>query len=402
VSPSDPHGRLRGVTFAKQFPNAEEPIRGLFVAEQVSATAPRVDWRVIAPIPWVPRFLAGVLRKPYVRGDEVVDGVRVYRPRYPVLPRRLLYGTVAPAVAASARACFRRIVAEHRPQFVHAHALYPSAAAARRLAAEHGLPLVVSIHGSDLYTNASHPNARGELLRVVESASTIVCVSRALARDAQALLGAAPELLTVIPDTYDEGRFTFVERAPNAGPCRLVATGALVPVKGHAVLIDAVARLADLGHDVTLKIVGAGPLEGALRQQALDAGVGDKVTLTGRLAPEALVEALAAADLFVMPSLREGFGVALVEALATGLPAVATRSGGPEDVVGEPEGVLVEPGDADALARGIAEAIDRLDSFDREGISASVRGRFGRERVARALVEVYEKAVATREEGGRS
>jgi teichuronic acid biosynthesis glycosyltransferase TuaC len=396
VSEPQPRGGLRGVTFAKQFPNAAEPLRGLFVAEQVEATASEVDWRVIAPVPWAPSWLAGLLDKPFVRGGDVRNGVPVEHPRYPVLPRRLLYGTVAPAVAACSAAVFGRIVAEHRPSFVHAHALYPSAAAARRLAQRNGLPYVVSIHGSDLYTNLEHPAARRELLAAAAGAARVICVSESLARDARELLALPDGRVTVIPDTYDERRFAFAGRESHDGPVRLITVGRLVDVKGHDLLLESVAALVREGVDLSLELVGAGPNEPKLRARATAAGIGDRVRFSGALAPDAVREALSRADLFVLSSRREGFGVALVEALATGLPAVATRCGGPADIIGGGDGVLVGAGDAAELAAGIRDAVRRMGEFDRAAIAAGVKERFGSRRIAERLVAVYRDAVATR------
>ncbi len=394
MSDSGPRDRLRGITFAKQFPNAAEPLRGLFVAEQVAATAAHVEWNVIAPAPWAPRWLATALRKPYVRGDEARDGVPVHHPTYPVLPRRLLYGTVASAMAAAARPAFEDVVTRLRPHFVHAHALYPSAAAARRLAAEHALPLVVTVHGSDLYTNLAHGGARRELSAAIAAAAHIVCVSRGLERDLRSLESVDDSRITVVPDTYDEALFSFVDRPAHSGPPRLIATGRLVDVKDHAILIDAVATLKADGVDVSLVIVGDGPLRAALTSRAMDAGVADVVRFAGGLSQSDLQRELAAADLFVLPSKREGFGVAVVEALATGLPAVVTRSGGPEDVVREEDGITVAPRDRAALAAGVRAALDRTDSFDRVRIARDARDRFGRRSVGDRLVDIYREVAA--------
>jgi len=119
------------------------------------------------------------------------------------------------------------------------------------------------------------------------------------------------------------------------------------------------------------------------------ADLADRVRFAGALPPDALLEALRRADLYVSPSRREGFGVALVEALATGLPAVATACGGPEDIVRESDGVLVAPDDPSALADGIAGALSRVAGFDRRGIASGALERFGRAPVAARLVETY-------------
>jgi teichuronic acid biosynthesis glycosyltransferase TuaC len=388
-----PADRLRGITFAKQFPNAAEPLRGGFVAEQVRATSPLVAWTVIAPAPWAPRWLASVLHKPHVVGDEVREGVKVLHPRYAVLPRRLLYGTVASSMEAASRAAFAAVVREAGPQFVHAHALYPSGAAAARLSTAAGLPYVVSIHGSDLYTNLSHRAARDRIESAASGASRVICVSERLAVDAVRELALDPERVVVIPDTYHDDVFRHVDRAPHSGAARLVSVGRLVDVKGFEVLIDAMAALRASGIDATLVIVGGGPLSHSLAARAEAAGVARAVCLAGPLPPARVAERLAAADLYVQPSRREGFGVALVEAMATGLPSVATRSGGPDGIVGEADGILVAPGDAEALAAGLRRAIERLGSFDRAGIAARTAERFGHSQVADRLVSVYREVV---------
>jgi len=394
MRPTASSERLAGVTFAKQFPNPAEPLRGVFVAEQIRATCADVDWRIIAPVPWAPSWLARMLGKPYVRGGSRFEGIPVARPRYPVLPKRLFYATVAPAMAWSSRAAFATARAEGA-RFVHAHALYPSAAAARRLTATSGVPLIVSVHGSDLYTNLERPSWAAEVRAAIASAAAIVCVSPSLARDVVALAGADPLRVTVIPDTYDDTRFVYGERSPAAGRSpRLVSVGRLVPVKGHDVLVRAFGSAVRAGLDANLEIIGDGPERARLEAIVVEQGLVERVRFSGALADDALVQALGRADAFVLPSRREGFGVALVEALATGLPALATRSGGPEDIVGPGDGLLVPPGDETALAEGLAALGRSLDTYDRLAIATRAAERFSSASVGQYLVSVYRAVLA--------
>ncbi len=386
--------RLAGVIFAKQFPNPAEPLRGVFVAEQVRATRTDVDWRIIAPVPWVPSWLARVLGKPYVHGGGRFEGIPVARPRYPVMPRRLLYATVAPAMAWSSRAPFAKAVAEGA-RFVHAHALYPSAAAARRLAATAGIPLIVTVHGSDLYTNLERPSWAAEVRAALAAAGAIVCVSQSLARDVVALADADPLRVTVIPDTYDATHFMYGERGPAAGrSVRFVSVGRLVPVKGHDVLLRAFGSAVRAGLEADLEIVGDGPEHARLEAIVVEQGLVERVRLSGALADDALVRALERADAFVLPSRREGFGVALVEALATGLPALATRSGGPDGIMGPGDGLLVPPDDDAALADGLLALGRGVDAYDRPAIAVRAAERFSPTSVGERLVSVYRAVLA--------
>ncbi|MGB4594117.1 MAG: glycosyltransferase [Coriobacteriia bacterium] len=391
-----PSQMLRGVAIAKQFPNDAEPFRGSFTLEQLRATVAEVDWQVIAPIPWAPRWLAGALRRPYVTGAPTVDGMPVYRPRYPVLPRRLLYTTVAPAMAFASRGAFTHIVGSHRPQFVHAHGVYPSASAARRLIGSSGTPLVVSVHGSDLRSNLVRPAWAREVRATLSSAAAVVCVSSHLAREVSALGCVDPDRVVVVPNTFDVSRFDYVERAGHDGPTRLVSVGNLVPVKGHDVLLRAFSIAVRGGLDATLELVGGGVESERLKAIAVEEGIVDRVGFSGPLCDADLVAALARADAFVLASRSEGFGVAIVEALATGLPVLATRCGGPEDIVRPRDGLLVDADDVDAFAAGIVELVASLPTRNRGALANDVRERFSPAKVGAGLVSVYRSVVEGR------
>jgi glycosyltransferase involved in cell wall biosynthesis len=230
---------------------------------------------------------------------------------------------------------------------------------------------------------------------VLASAAAIVCVSPSLARDVVALAGADPLRVAVIPDTYDATRFVYAERSPAAGrSLRLVSVGRLVPVKGHDLLVRAFGSAVRAGLDASLEVVGDGPERARLEALVAEQGLAETVRFSGALANEALVSALEQADAFVLPSRREGFGVALVEALATGLPALATRSGGPNDIIEPGDGLLVPPDDEAALAYGLAALGQTLDTYDRPAIASRAVARFSPASVGRRLVAVYRAVLA--------
>lgn len=385
---------IGGVAFAKLYPNPAEPFRGAFVADQVRVTSGPVRWAVVAPVPWVPKRLAALFRKPYVKGDDVVDGVSVYRPRHLVLPKRILYSTVADSMVLSAKRVFGRACREVDARFVHGHDLYPSGAAARRLAESAGLPYVVTVHGLDLYSNLENPRWRREVRATARGAAAVVAVGERLARDAVRLAGADPAKTLVIPNTYDTRAFPFIEREPHGGPVRLLSVGRLSIEKGHDVLLRAFAALLADGADLTLELVGDGPERPGLEGLARELGIAGHVRFLGVLVGTQQREALARADLSVLPSRSEGFGVALIEAMATGLPVVATRSGGPDGIVGPDLGELVEPDDVGALAAGIGRAVERLPHFDRRAIAEHTAARYAPEAVAAQLVRLYREILS--------
>lgn len=400
--------RLGGLVFAKLYPNPAEPFRGRFVADQVHATSSAIHWEVIAPVPLVPRWAAAAAGKPFAAGMRDDDGVWVHYTRYPVLPRRLLYATVPTAMVATSRSAFARAAGAVCARFVHAHELYPSGEAARRLAEKTGLPYVLTVHGSDLYLNLGNPRWKAGVLAAARDASALVCVGSRLAADCVELLGADPARILVVPNTYNVERFLLTEassgcrnsNAENDGasglaePLRLLSVGRLSPEKGHEVLLQAFFKLRAQGMNATLTLVGDGSERIRLTELASSLGLGDRVRFTGVLLDDDLAEAMHAADIFVLPSHSEGFGVVLIEALATGLPVVATRSGGPEDIVDGENGVLVDVGDPSALAAGIADVAARLTDFDAATIAERTAQRYSPAAVGERLVALYREVVA--------
>jgi glycosyltransferase involved in cell wall biosynthesis len=153
----------------------------------------------------------------------------------------------------------------------------------------------------------------------------------------------------------------------------------MVPVKAYDTLIDAFALVVGRAAHVTLQIVGDGPLMGVLREKVQSAGLGSHISFEGAVTdPERL---LASADLFVMSSLSEGLPMAILEAMAAGLPVIATRVGGVPELLTRDTGWLCESGRADSLAAAILEAVDTdLAGIGRAGRQL-VFENFGIERV---------------------
>src|SRR5262249_45650997 len=148
--------------------------------------------------------------------------------------------------------------------------------------------------------------------------------------------------------------------------------------KACDVLLAALARLRD--RSWTLTIAGAGSEETHLR--AIAGPFAERVHFLGRQPPARIPELLAASDVLVLPSLKESFGVVVIEALPAGVPVLATRCGGPEDILTESTGRLVPPADVDALSAGLAWMLDNHRSFSPVALRAYAAERFGFESVA--------------------
>ncbi len=240
-----------------------------------------------------------------------------------------------------------------------------------------GIPYSFTAHGSDLHVD------RTMLATKVVEAAFVVTISQDNRQLIESTVGAgAIGKVEVIHCGIDPATFRPVAR-PDAGPLRIVSVGTLHEVKGQTHLIEACRRLAERGVPFTCRLIGDGPDHDALVALIERHGLADMVTLTGRMTSDAVAAELAASDVLVAPSVptrsgkREGIPVVLMEAMATGLPVLASRlSGIPELVSDEVSGLLVPASDDAALA----DALERL-ARDRE-LRARL-GAAGRETVLR-------------------
>lgn len=191
------------------------------------------------------------------------------------------------------------------------------------------------------------------LWRVFRAADAIQAISHFLARWARAM--GARGSIVVVPNGVALEQFAPKAFAPGAQPV-LITTSRLVRKNGVDTLI---AALAQLPPNSSLQVVGTGPLEPELKEQAARLGVAERVKFIGALPPAAIAGALARADIFVRPSRSEGLGNSFLEAMAAGLPTIGTPVGGIPDFLHDGEtGWLVPPDEPAALAQKIAFVLE--------------------------------------------
>ena len=281
---------------------------------------------------------------------------------------------------------------------IHAHFAYPDGVVAARLGRKLGIPVVITEQAPWRPWLDTDVRARRQAVQAVHDSAAVIAISSAVRNTISHFVGPAREI-DVIPDPVDGAVFDLPPPGSPREETQLLFVGNVRHVKGLDVLIEAVRLLASRGRDLELVVVGEGHYRSnQLQQEQLvreteRLGLSDRITFVGKKSLPALVEYMQRSALLVLPSRAESLGMVLVEALACGTPVVATRCGGPEDIVEEQVGVLVPTEDADALAGGIAQVLDNGAAYDPVSLRAHALARFGAAVVSAKIAEVYKRVL---------
>ncbi len=281
-----------------------------------------------------------------------------------------------------------------RPAVVHAHTAYPDGAAAAYLAARLQAPLVITEHASFVALLLGQPATRAAYLEACRHAARLIAVSRMLADELRQAIPDVADRLVVIPNSVAVDGFRappLAERRPD----ELLFVGYRREIKGLDVLLRAVAMARIQRPAIRLRLIGEPgdrPLESRLQGLAGSLGLTDVVTFEPAAERPTVADAMAQASVFVHASRRETFGIVAAEALASGLPVVATDSGGVSEIVRGgrgPLGEVVPVDDAEAFAAALVDVLDHRASFDPATLRASAVERYAAPSVAAALTRLY-------------
>lgn len=397
-------GRLTVLVLASTYPRWHGDPEPGFVHELVKRLAK--DFRVI-------------VLGPHASGastHEVLDGVEVHRYRY--APQRLetlvndggivtnlrlhrwKFMLVPGFVLAQAWWAWR-LLRREGVDVIHAHWLLPQGllAAMLQFFPRRRVPYVVTSHGADLY--ALRGRVMASLKRfVLGRASTATVVSRAMRQEVERL-GVNVGRVEVLPMGVDLGSRFTPEETPRSQD-EILFVGRLVEKKGLHVLLEAMPEVVKERPDTRLTIVGFGPEEARLREQAQCLGLGSVVRFVGAVSQDALPSFYRRAALFVAPFVqsadgdREGLGLVTIEAIACGCPVVVGDLPETRDIFGDLMSLetSVTPGDSSALAVAILGKLDSPEEASTEALRLreSLLGRFDWERIGERYADILRGA----------
>jgi glycosyltransferase involved in cell wall biosynthesis len=323
-----------------------------------------------------------------------LDGLSVLPVPFLAPPRPISYGGWGYFMAPPLSRALDRLYAEWRFDVLHAHCLAPTGHAAARWIRSRptrGSAFVVSAHGPDMINVPEDSSVgRRACVAAIAVADLVVANSSWAARRCEEIAGRA----LLVRVVYLGADVPPAASASN-GAVRIVTVAHLVARKRHEVVLRALARL-DPGRRPEYLVIGDGPCRSGLERLAAELGVADRVRFLGQLPnPEAVARA-GGCDLFVMPGVEEPFGVAFVEAMAAGLPAIGSRGeGGPEDIAAAGPGmILVEPDDPAGLATVLERLTADRSELARLGAAAreTVAANFTWQRCGIETVAAYQAA----------
>jgi glycosyltransferase involved in cell wall biosynthesis len=372
---------MRVLIVPKWYPWPDRPVFGIFCREQARAIAPEHDVVVLA---------SEAVRSPpfalFSISEAVEDGLRTIRVRY--RRPRVRPAAMGAQLAGMLVALWRLRRAGWRPQLVHAH-VYSAGLPALVLGRLSGAPVVISEHFTGFQRGLITGYDRFTARAAFRGADLVAPVSAELAGHIRAVQPKAR--IRVVENVVDTAVFHPAgDRERSADGGRLLSVGSLSEKKGHADLLHALATLGD-GEPPTLELVGDGELRGELERLAERLGLAGSVRFRGELPQAEVAELMRAADVFVLPSRFENLPCVLLEAMASGVPSVATAVGGiPELLDGAPEaGILCPPSDPEALAAAIARALRARGEVDPGALAERARNRFGSAAIGREWSEIY-------------
>jgi teichuronic acid biosynthesis glycosyltransferase TuaC len=398
---------VKVAVIAEFYPSRRDPVLGIWAHRQaLAARDAGADVRVLVLHRLIPPR-ASLSRGPAAATGELSgrvgeprkqtrDGLEItYVPFISPLRGRSYSNWGAWATPPLALA-LRRLRKTFRFDLLHAHNAVPAGDAVRRVRSDLHLfdaPLVVSVHGGDVLYTAARGRAGAEAVaRGLGAARLVLANSQGIADLSRAHGAGETRVVHLGADLPDSRRPPRRDGTP-----RLVTVAHLVGRKRHADVLRALAVLGPRHPTLRYVIVGEGPERVALEGLATRLGIAERVEFHGQLAPGEAVEQAQRCTLFVMPSTEEAFGVAYIEAMAAGLPAIGCRGeAGPEEIAAAGDGlVLVPPGDIERLTQRIDELLSdphRLREIGQRA-RATVASQFTWERCGRQTLAAYERAL---------
>lgn len=329
-------------------------------------------------------------KRPFGYSEYIHDGVIVKRFSCPC-------GPIPGVLDVLGKIATKRGMAEYirqygKPDIIHSH-FFGTSVQGVTLKRKYGIPLVMTEHSSGVMNVEWNPFNQKKYAYVYNSADAVVSVSESLKKKISEVTKKNIYVIpNVIPGYFFEKNDGYKTESDN--DCfRFISVGALINGKRFDLTIKAFKAFHEKHNNSELMIVGKGELENQIKKMIVELGISEWVKIMGQIPNRKLPELYRLSNCFVLPSDRETFGVVYAEAAAVGLPIIATKCGGPEDIVNKSNGLLVPVNDEDALCDAMCYVYDNIANYRHDVISEDIRFRFSEEAVSKQLLSLYSKVL---------
>ena len=381
------------------YPTTDNPIAGIFVKEQSMAVACLRDDINIVVAKWDDGRTYLPLKKPvltlkitasYFHQKPFVHSVRknYYEINTPCLTwsTRLPFGGADRLIKPIEAALLSAINTVGKIDVIHAHVSYPAGYIAFKLSKKLGIPYIITEHmGPFPFTNyLKNGKPMPEIQDAFCHAKRTIAVSRALC---QRITSFELPCSDIVPNVVNENVFNIGNQKNKL--FTFLTLCSLSPQKGIDILLSAIARLSILPN-VQFVIAGEGAQLEFYQQYATELGIAEKIVWLGRVDRDKAPSLFQQSHAYVMASRHETFGVVYAEAIACGLPIIATKCGGPEDIVTRDNGLLVPVDDVEQLANAMEHIYHHYTEFDPYKIREDFLNKFSKKAVVEQIVTIYE------------
>ena len=381
------------------YPTANSPVAGSFCREQSELIADRFDVRILYPTLRLlskKDTLIGFRKPASAHTDDSllgnIPGVLLEARTSTFLPEEKRITFLITQCAAHLR---RMIAAGWKPDILHAHGTIYGGIVAAALGRTFGIRNIITEHHSLLV--ADFNAVRWNLYRsALESSDLVLAVSNELKK--MILMNGIRCNIAVTGNLLNEELFTFRSRSSESSVFHVLFIGVPARTKDVPTFIRALQRLKRSGggeFKATFVIpdVKADLTRDEIMEMCREEGIAENCVFLGSVPHEHMPEIIHSCDALVSTSVTETFGLSVAEALISGIPVIATRSGGVEDFVNNKNGLLVDIGDSEAIAAGLRELMDGSFGIDARAVREEIVGRFGKKAFAHRICDIYNKLI---------
>lgn len=369
------------------YPTEDKPNSGIFFKEQAIALQEQ-GLEVIVAYPEI-HSIKELKKQKFKRGFyyNIEDGLKTYRIKeYNFLPKIRRGSSII--YYLKLKNIFARLIKEgKKPDIIHAHSVLWGGWAAAKISKQYNIPLIITEHSSAFVRGLIKEYQKPFIREAFDQAKKVIVVGPSLEKELAKY--TEKEKIILIPNIVNTSLFNPNDNIQKSNKFRFFSLAFLTYNKGFDLSLKAFAKAFKGNEEVELVIGGDGEERKNLENLAVDLGIKKQVTFLGELSREQAVMEMQRCDVFVLASRFETFGVVFIEALACGKPIIATKCGGPEMIIDENNGILVDVNNIRELGRAMGFMKKNYNKYQQNKIIEDCRRKYSRDVITKQIVHIY-------------